>query len=452
MVTQDNRPSEVGISRIAGASLVGTTIEFFDFFIFGTASALIFNKVFFPALDPLVGTLAAFATFGVAFAARPIGALLFGHFGDRLGRKRMLVTSLLLMGVGTAGVGLLPTYTQIGILAPVLLVLCRLTQGLALGGEWGGAVLMAIEHAPPRRRAFYGSWPQMGVPLGLVLATAMFWLVQQLPENLLMSWGWRVPFLASGLMVAVGLYIRSKIEDSPAFKAVQSEGKQERFPAITVIRTSGKGVIIGAMATAAGNVPFYLATVYALKWGSDHGLDRGTLLMAVCVASIGQAITIPVVAVYCDRLGRRPVILAGCIVTMSVAFPFFWLLQSGSTPAIYLAMFLALPLGSAMVYAPLAVFLPEIFPTQLRYSGAGMAYTLGALLFSAPVPFLAAALVDSFDATWPLALCVVIAGAISFVGVALARESRNDDIDWSATVGRSDLNGKTNASKMETSS
>ncbi|PBI91951.1 Inner membrane metabolite transport protein YhjE [Rhodococcus erythropolis] len=452
MVTRDNQPSEVGISRIAGASLVGTTIEFFDFFIFGTASALIFNKVFFPALDPLVGTLAAFATFGVAFAARPIGALLFGHFGDRLGRKTMLVTSLLLMGVGTAFVGLLPTYAQVGILAPVLLVLCRLTQGLALGGEWGGAVLMAIEHAPPRRRAFYGSWPQMGVPLGLVLATAMFWLVQKLPEDQLMSWGWRVPFLASGLMVAVGLYIRLKIEDSPAFKAVQSEGKQERFPAITVIRTAGRGVIIGAMATAAGNVPFYLVTVYSLKWGSDNGLDRGTLLMAICAASVAQAITIPIVAVYCDRLGRRPVLLVGCIVTMSEAFPFFWLIQNGSTPAIYLAMFLALPLGSAMVYAPLAVFLPEIFPTQLRYSGSGMAYTLGALLFSAPVPFLAAALVDRFDATWPLALCIVIAATISFIGVALARESRDDDINWSTKVGSSDTNGASGASKIEAAS
>ncbi|MFC9355865.1 MFS transporter [Rhodococcus sp. NPDC057014] len=432
MVTSETRPSEVKIARVAGASLVGTTIEFFDFFIFGTASALIFNKIFFPSLNPYAGTLAAFATFGVAFAARPLGALIFGHFGDRVGRKAMLVTSLLLMGIGTLCVGLLPTYAQIGILAPLLLVVCRLVQGLALGGEWGGAVLMAVEHAPKQRRAFYGSWPQMGVPLGLVLATGIFWVVQQLSDDQLMSWGWRVPFLASGLMIAVGLYIRLKIEDSPAFKAVQQSGSQERFPALAVIRTAWRGVLIGAMATAAGNVPFYIATVYALKWGADNGLDRGTMLIAMCVAAIVQAVTIPLVAVYCDRLGRRPVILTGCVFTAVCAFPFFWLLEMGTLGAALAAMLLALPLCSALVYSPLAAFLPELFPTQLRYSGSGMGYTLGALLFSAPAPFIAAALVNSFDATWPLSVFIIVAAAISFTGVALARESRGDDIDWIA--------------------
>lgn len=422
----------ISIARVAGASLVGTTIEFFDFFIFGTASALVFGNLFFPGLNPLAGALAAFATFGVAFAARPLGALVFGHFGDRVSRKRMLVTSLMMMGIGTVAVGLLPTYAQVGILAPILLVVCRLVQGLALGGEWSGAVLMAVEHAPKGKRAFYGSWPQVGVPFGLVLATGMFYGVQQLPQRQLESWGWRVPFLASAVLVALGLWVRLRIEDSPVFKSVKQRGQEERFPVVAVLRKAGGRVIIGALVMAAANVPFYMATVFALTYGADDGISRDAMLGAVCIASLAQIATIPLSAGFCDRYGRRPVLMAGCVATIAMAFPFFWLIDTHHPAAIVLAMMLALPVCHALTYAPIASFLPELFPTELRYSGSGIAYTLGGLMFSAPVPFVSTALYDGVGAVWPLSLYIVVSGVLTLVGVFIARESRHDEIGWSS--------------------
>jgi metabolite-proton symporter len=418
------------IRRIAGASLIGTTIEFFDFFIFGTASALVFGKLFFPDASPLAGTLASFATFGVAFAARPLGAIVFGHFGDRLSRKRMLITSLLMMGVGTAAVGLLPTHAQVGILAPVLLVLCRLLQGLALGGEWSGAVLMAVEHAPKNRRAFYGSWPQIGVPFGLVLATGMFYLVQRLPQDDFESWGWRIPFLASSLLVVLGLYIRLKIEDSPAFQAVKDNKQEEKFPAGAVLKRSPKALVLGILMCAAANIPFYMATVFALTYGEDDGINRNTILGAVCVAALVQIFTIPWVATFADTYGRRPVMLTGCVLTIALGFPFFWLIDTGSTAAIFLALLLALPLCHALTYGPQASIIPELFPTKLRYSGSGMAYTFGGVAFSAPVPFVAAAVYAETDSSWPLSIYIMVGGVLTLIAAILMRESRDDDIDW----------------------
>jgi metabolite-proton symporter len=431
IVASTHPGSKRSIAKIATASLIGTTIEFFDFFIFGTASALVFNKLFFPALDPLIGTLAAFATFGVAFVARPLGAVIFGHFGDRVSRKRMLVTSLMMMGVGTIAVGLLPTYAQVGILAPILLVVCRLVQGLALGGEWSGAVLMAVEHAPKNKRAFYGSWPQIGVPFGLVLATGMFFLVQGLPPEQIQSWGWRVPFLVSAVLVGVGLYIRLRIEDSAAFVAVKENHQEVRFPAATVFSKAGGRVVLGALSVAAANIPFYMATVFALTYGADKGVSRNAVLGAVCLAAVVQMATIPLAARYCDRFGRRPVLLVGCVLTALMAFPFFWLLDTHNPFAIVVALLLALPLCHSLTYAPQASFIPELFPTQLRYSGSGIAYTLGGLVFSAPVPFIAAALFSHYQAAWPLALYIVVGAALTFVAVAVARESRQDEIAWS---------------------
>ncbi|MFC8178250.1 MULTISPECIES: MFS transporter [Nocardiaceae] len=442
-------PPKASITKVATASLVGTTIEFFDFFIFGTAAALVFGKLFFPDLSPLVGTLASFATFGVAFVARPLGALIFGHFGDRVGRKQMLVTSLLLMGAGTVAIGVLPTFDQVGMLAPILLVLCRLLQGLALGGEWGGAVLMAVEHAPKGKRGFYASWPQVGVPLGLVLATGMFYFVQQLPEEDLLSWGWRVPFLLSSLLVLTGLYIRLKIEDSPAFKELKNSKQEERYPAAVVFQRAGKGVFLGALSIAAANIPFYMATVFALTYGADEGVGRNTVLGAVCVASFIQIFTIPYVGTLCDRFGRRPIMMVGAAATALMAFPFFWLLDTHNTLAIFFALFLALPICHALTYGPQASFLPEIFPTQLRYSGAGIAYTIGGLAFSAPVPFIAAALLDHFDAAWPLSIYIAIGGLLTIVAVGLSRESKNDEINWVETPGDHDRAGSARAATTD---
>ena len=420
----------VSVRKIAFASFIGTAIEFFDFGIFSTASALVFNKIFFPSLDPLAGTLAAFASFGVAFVIRPLGAVMFGHFGDRLGRKRMLALSLSLMGVGTAMVGLLPTYAQIGILAPILLVVSRLLQGLAVSGEWSGAVLMAMEHAPPEKRAYYACWPQRGVPFGWVLATGSFFFVAMLPEDDLMSWGWRVPFLASAALVLVGLYIRLQIPESPAFEAVRRRGQVSKFPAREVIRTAWRPLLIAIASMAANSVVFYMAAVFALNYGVEQGgASRNAMLFAVVVGLLLQVFTIPVVANLADRHGRRPVLLAGCAISVLWAFPFFWLIDTGNPVAVLVAMVVALAVVHALTGAPMAIFLPELFETRMRYSGSAMGYHTGSMVMSGPVPFVAAALFAWAGSSWVLSLYIVIGGLLTAVAVYLARESYRDHIE-----------------------
>ncbi|WP_421874503.1 MFS transporter [Mycolicibacterium wolinskyi] len=418
----------VSVPKVAFASFIGTLIEFFDMFIFSTASALVFNHLFFPSLDPLSGTLASFAAFGVAFVVRPLGGVVFGHFGDRLGRKTMLVTSLVLMGVGTATVGLLPTYAQIGIWAPVLLVGTRLLQGLAIGGEWSGAVLMAVEHAAKGRRAFYGSWPLCGVPAGLVLAAVAFFLVELLPEDAMLAWGWRIPFLASAVLLLIGLYIRIRISESPAFRAVQEERREARYPAVEVVTKAHRGIITAIFAMAANSVVFYMATVFALSYGAKQGLSRGEMLVAVMIAALVQIVTLPIAAVFADRLGRRPVMLAGCLIAIAMAFPFFWLLDTGYFGAAVIAMIIAVPVIHSMTYAPMASFISELFETRLRYSGSAIGYQFGSMTWSAPVPFIAAALFAWAGSSWPLSVYIVIGGLVSFVAIYGARESYRDDI------------------------
>ncbi|MFF6980172.1 MFS transporter [Streptomyces sp. NPDC008343] len=432
-----SQTSEVSIAKVAFASFIGTVIEFFDMFIFGTASALVFNELFFPSLDPLAGTLASFATFAVGFAARPLGGVIFGHFGDRLGRKKMLVLSLLVMGVGTAAVGVLPTYQQVGIVAPALLVVARLLQGIAIGGEWSGAVLMAVEHAPPGKRAFYASWPQCGVPTGLVLATGAFLLIEQLPHDAMMSWGWRLPFLASAVLVAVGLYIRVQISESPVFQAVRDRGEEARFPAGEVVRKAWRPLLIAIFSMAANSIPFYMATVFALRYGqSEAGVSRGTLLLAVCIAAGLQIFTMPVVAMLTDRFGRRPLLLIGAVLTALEAYPFFWLINTGKTVAVIAAMIIALPVVHALTYAPMSSFLPELFETRVRYSGSAIGYQVGSMLLSGPVPFVAAALFAWAHKPWPLALYIIAGAFVTFAAVFVARESYRDDI---ASAGRPGL-------------
>lgn len=431
-------PTHTSIVKVATASFIGTLIEYFDFFLFGTAAALIFNKVFFPTLDPLMGTLAAFGTFGAAFVARPLGGIIFGHFGDRLGRKTMLVLSLLMMGLATLAVGLMPTYEQVGIWAPILLVTVRLIQGVAIGGEWSGAVLMAVEHAPPSRRAFYGSWPQCGIPAGLVLATSSFYFVQLLPEDDMMSWGWRVPFVASALLVILGLYIRLKITETPAFAEVKREGREARFPVADVFKTSWKSLLITAFAMAAPNIIFYIATVFILKYGSTNvGLPRSTILGAVCLASFVQIFTIPMIALLADRFGRRAVLMTGCVGMALLAFPIFWLVDSGQPLNVYIALMLCLPLLHAATYGPLASFVTEQFDTHLRYTGSAIGYHGGGLVMSGPVPFVATALVAWAGQSWPLAVYVITGAVLTFIAVAASRERiiANADTTAAAAVG-----------------
>jgi metabolite-proton symporter len=421
VVIEQQQVAPVRPARVAFASFIGTTIEWYDFFIFGSAATLVFNSRFFPTLSPLAGTLAAFATFGVAFVARPVGGVVFGHFGDRLGRKRMLVLSLLAMGSGTVAIGLLPTYAEIGVAAPALLVLVRLLQGIAVGGEWGGAVLMAVEHAPRHRRAFFGSWPQAGVPAGLVLSAAAFLAIQHLPEGQLLSWGWRLPFLASAGLIIVGLYARGRLEESPEFHRVTQADRVPTFPLKDTLRRSARSVLIGIFAQAAANVPFYIVTVFVLSYGPDKvGISRSTILACLIVASLVDIAAVPVVAVLADRIGSRTVLLGGAIYSAIAAFPFFWLIDTGSSGAVLLAMFLFAMVGHATTYSAMAGFLSQLFDAEHRYTGVSVAYQVGGLITSGPAPFIAAALFAGFGGSWVISLYIVIACAITFTALLFA--------------------------------
>lgn len=425
MVVEQQQGVRVKPARVAFASFVGTAIEWYDFFLFGSAATLVFNSRFFPTLSPLAGTLAAFATFGVAFVARPLGGIVFGHFGDRLGRKRMLMLSLLLMGGGTVAIGLLPTYSAIGVAAPILLVLVRLLQGFAVGGEWGGAVLMAVEHAPPHRRAFYGSWPQAGVPAGLVLSASAFLAVQQLPKDQLLSWGWRLPFLASAVLILVGLYVRSRLEESPEFEQVSRAEGVPSFPLKETLRRSLRAVLVGIFAQAGTNIPFYVASVFVLSYGPGTvGISRGTVLTCLIIASVVDIAAVPLVAMLADRIGRRKVLLGGAVYSAVAAFPFFWLIDTGSSGGVLVAMILLATFGHATTYGAIAGFLADLFDADHRYTGVSVAYQVGGLITSGPAPFLAAALFAGFGGSWVISLYIVLACAVTFTALLLAPRRR----------------------------
>lgn len=296
------------VRKVVFASLIGTTIEWYDFFVYGTAAALVFNKLFFPNVDPVIGTLAAFATFGVGFIARPLGGVVFGHYGDKIGRKSMLVITLLIMGIATTLIGLLPSFATIGIWAPILLVVLRFLQGLAVGGEWGGAVLMAVEYSPEDKRGFYGSWPQMGSPIALFLSTVIFSAFATLPDEQFLSWGWRVLFLVSIVLVGVGLYIRLRIFETPAFSEVKESGTGARLPIVDVLKNDLRKVLIAAGIVFVTIGGFYVVVTFSLSYGTETlGISRGVMLTGVIIAAISELITIPIFASLSDRIGRRPV-------------------------------------------------------------------------------------------------------------------------------------------------
>jgi MFS transporter, MHS family, shikimate and dehydroshikimate transport protein len=416
------------IRVVAVASMIGTTIEWYDFFLYGTAAALVFNRLFFPTFDPLVGTLAAFGTYSVGFVARPIGGVIIGHYGDRIGRKSMLVLTLIIMGVATFGIGLLPTYAQIGPWAAVALVTLRLAQGFGVGGEWGGAVLMAVEHAPPGARGFYGSWPQIGVPAGLLLSTAVFALFARLPEDQFLSWGWRVPFLFSILLVGVGLVIRLRILETPAFARVKEARSEARRPIVELLRTQRKEVLLAMGARFAENGAFYIYTVFVLVYGTQKaGIDRQTILNGVLVAAACALVAIPVCGALSDRLGRRPVYLFGACVTGLFAYPLFWLLDTGSTPLVWLALVVGLVFAHAPMYGPQAAFLSELFGTRVRYSGASLGSQLASVVAGGLSPFIATALLPYGRGA--LALYLVAMALVTIVAVLMAGETRHESIE-----------------------
>jgi MFS transporter, MHS family, shikimate and dehydroshikimate transport protein len=422
---QTGRPGSVRL--VAFASLIGTTIEWYDFFLYGTAAALVFNRLYFPTFDPRMGTLAAFGTYTVGFVARPIGGAIIGHYGDKIGRKSMLVLTLVIMGVATFGIGLLPTYEQIGPWAAVALVVLRLAQGFGVGGEWGGAVLMAVEHAPHGRRGFYGSWPQIGVPAGLLLSTAVFARFARLPEEQFLSWGWRVPFLLSIVLVAVGLLIRVRIVESPAFARVKETRSEVHQPILTVLREHRREVLLAMGARLAENGAFYVYTVFSLVYATQKvGLPRQTVLTGILVASACALVSIPVCGALSDRFGRRPVYLFGACMTGLFAYPLFVLLDTGSTPLVWLALVVALVFAHSPMYGPQAAFLSELFGTRVRYSGASLGAQLSSVIAGGLSPFIATALLPY--GRGPLAGYLVAMAVITIVSVLLASETMHHRI------------------------
>lgn len=421
--------SESSIKRVAIAGLIGSTIEWYDFYIYGLAAALVFGREFFPDFSPVAGTLAAFGTFAVGFVARPLGGLIFGHFGDRIGRKRTLVLTLFMMGFATVLIGIVPNFNTIGLWAPVILVVVRFVQGFAVGGEWGGAVTMVVESSPARKRGFYGSLPQMGVPLGLVLSSVAFALAGALPEDDFVSWGWRIPFLMSAALIGVGMFIRLRISETPAFTEMQKNGTAYRVPALEAIRNHWRAIGLTAGMYLAAGVPFYIVTVFVLSHGTkDLGIPRSVLLTSMLIAACLEAFSVPFFGALSDRNGRKPVFMAGAVFMLLLAFPFFWLLASGVTGLIWAAMILAIAVAHGAMYGPTAALYAEMFGAGVRYTGTSLGYQLGGVV-AGFVPIAAGALVSSANgASWPVALLWMAAAAVGVIAVALTKETRGNDL------------------------
>ena len=420
-----------GVRRVVIASLVGTSLEWYDFFIYGTAAALVFNKLFFPSFEPLVGTLLAFTTYAVGFIARPVGGVVFGHYGDKVGRKKVLVATLVLMGVATFAIGLLPTYETIGIWAPILLVSLRFLQGLGLGGEWGGAVLMTLESGDSRRRGLNASWPQVGVPIGLLLANGVLSLMGAVTgDEAFLSWGWRVPFLLSGVLVLVGLWIRISLEESPAFAALAEKAEEKpQAPIMQVLRNYPRQVALAIGARVGVDVVFYVYVLFIATYVVTYlKLPSSYALNAVLIAAACQAVLIPFFGALSDRFGRRPLLLIGAIGAMIWTFVFFALLDTGNFALIVLATVVALLLHATM-YGPQASFIAEMFPAAVRYTGASMGYQLAGILGGALAPIIATALLDEFGSSVSVSIYVAIVLAVAIFCVLKAKETANTDID-----------------------
>ncbi|MGH3519397.1 MAG: MFS transporter [Haloechinothrix sp.] len=411
-------------------SSAGSAIEWYDFFIYSTAAALIFNKLFFPSSAPLVGTLLAFSTFAVGFAARPLGGVIFGHFGDKIGRKKALVTALFLMGGSTTVIGLLPSFESIGVLAPIALVVLRIAQGIAVGGQWGGAVLIATENAPQHKRGLYGSFAQLGVPLGLVLSTVVFLGISSwLDEAALLTWGWRLPFLFSIALIGVALYAHFKLEDTAEMAQVKDSGGQSRSPVLEALRTSPKTIALAAGAVVVVGAGFYLFVTYMLAYGTQVlGMPKSTMLNSVLWGAVLMVPALIGFASLSDRVGRRVVYLAGAVATGLWVFPAFLLVNTTQPMLVTVGIAVALVLFSAM-YGPQAAFFAELFTARMRYSGASLGYQIGVMLGGAFTPIIATWLYAQFGTFVVVAIFLAATAAISCACVLMLSETYRTGVD-----------------------
>ena len=418
-------------NRAVAAAFIGTIIEWYDFFIYGTATALIFPKLFFPNESETAGTIYSFGTFAAGFFFRPIGAIIFGNLGDRLGRKRSLIWTLVLMGVSTFLVGCLPAFDRIGILAPIALTALRCVQGIAAGGEWGGAILLSVEHSAQGRRGWYGSWTQAGLPVGLLLSNGVFNLCSSIGGESFIRWGWRIPFLAGLVLAIIGYIIRQHVEETPLFLQTSEVERRRWNPVLRALTEKWRSVLMLIGARIAENAAFYLYTVFVLAYCTQYlSLPKSLVLNGLLVASVLELFTIPMFGALSDRIGRKKVYLTGLFVILLLAFPYFWLLQTRNPALVWLAIALSLALGHGAVYGPQAAFFAECFGTEMRYSGVSLGLQLAAPIGGGLAPIIAIKLLTNQHGNpWLVSVYVSVIVIISIAAVMVARETYKDDLD-----------------------
>ena len=413
------------MATVVFAGSIGTIIEWYDFLIYATAAALVFNQAFFPTFDPLAGTLAALGSYAVGFLARPLGGALFGHFGDRLGRKSMLVVTLFVMGLSTFLIGLLPTYASIGVFAPILLIALRIVQGIGLGGEWGGASLTVLEHAPADKRGLYASFVQIGFPVGLVLASLAFALATKLPSADFAAWGWRLPFLASSVLLLVGIFARSRVPETPIFERIQATGNLSKNPVLEMIRKDTKSFLIAVGLKLSEVSWVYMLTVFVVLYATTKlNLPKQLMLDAVLYAALLELISLPLFGWLSDRIGRRPMYILGALFTIAFAFPLFWMLESKSVALIITAVMIAMTFGHGMMFGPESAYFPELFGARVRYSGASFGFQVSAALGGGFAPIIATAMVGYFGGTTGVSIMMIMLALITLAAAIAARETK----------------------------
>jgi MFS transporter, MHS family, shikimate and dehydroshikimate transport protein len=417
------------MATIAFAGTFGTIIEWYDFLIYGTATALVFNKLFFPTVDPLTGTLAAYGTYAVGFVARPVGGALFGYFGDRIGRKSMLLLTMMIMGLGTFLVGLLPTYGQVGILAPILLVILRFVQGLALGGEWGGASLMVLEHAPAGKRGFYGSLVQVGFSLGLVTSSGVFALVSVMPEVSFLSWGWRIPFLVSIVLVGVGAFVRARIPETPVFEAMKARKDISPNPFVETLVKNPRSFLLALGLKLSEVAWVYMLTIFVVGYATTKlSLPRKLLLDAVFWAALIEVATIPLFGWLCDKIGRRPFYFLGVLFTVAFAFPLFWMLDTRDPATVMWAIIIGLNLGHGLMFAPESAYFPELFGARVRFTGASFGFQASAAIGGGFAPIIAAWLAAAMGGTAGVSVMLILLALITLIATFFAHETKDEPL------------------------